>query len=359
MKYLYTLVICATLSVLVGCGSTPVVEKPVLMQAKEKGLKNSKRIAVVNVVDVNKNRNYTSNIHSKFESFMTGITVNNAYRFTMVDRLTIENVMKEQRFSSDDIFDGSTASELGMLLGADTLMNASFSAPAVSRQKFTGSESYCKKRDGDKCKEWGSKKISCDRKTVTVEFTPKATYVASGQIIYSKSYSATQTSDRCPNQKNVSLLSDEVLISNAVSNIFNDMRRDVADYPLVLKLKLIDDDEGMSESDSSEFSMAMEFANQGMLDRACAKLNMLASSVQNSPATMYNLGVCAEINGQTDAAKGYYEKALNSMSSLSSSEKDLIFKAIKRIDGEIDLNEHNEKEKSFFDKMKDSVTNSM
>jgi hypothetical protein len=359
MKPLFIVIMCSMLLVLVGCKSTPVFDKPILMQAKEKGLANSKRIAVVSVVDGNRNRNYASNIHSKFESFLTGIKVDNAYRFTMVDRSTIQNVMKEQRFSSEDLFDGSTASELGNLLGADTLMHASFSAPAVSRQKFTSSESYCARKEDDKCKDWKSKKISCDRKTVTIEFTPKATYVASGQIIYSKSYSSTQTSDRCPNQRDVSLLADEALIGNALNSIFATMRRDVAAYPLVLKLQLIDDDDGMSESSAQSFGMAMEFANQGLLDRACSRLSMMASSVQDSPATMYNLGVCSEIAGQADAARAYYEQALNTMNSLSSSDKDLVFKAIKRMDGELDLDQHNKKETNFFDKMKETVTNSM
>ena len=277
----------------------------------------------------------------------------------MVDRSTIQNVMKEQRFSSEDTFDGSTAVELGNLLGADTLMNACFSAPAISRQKFTDTESYCARKEGDKCKDWRSKNISCDRVTVTVEFTPKATFVTSGQIIFSKSYTSTATSDRCPNQKNVSLESDEALIGSALSTIFSNMRRDVADYPLILNLQLIDNDDGMSEASSDEFSMAMEFANQGLLSRACSKLNMLASTVKNSPATMYNLGVCSEIDGDKDAAKGYYEQALNYMSSLSSSDKDLVFKAIKRMEGKLDINEHNKGKKNFFDQMKDSVTDLM
>ena len=82
MKQLFIVVLCSMLTVLAGCKATPVVEKAVLMPAKEKGLMNSNRIAVINVVDGNRNRNYSSNIQSKFESFLTGIKINNTYRFT-------------------------------------------------------------------------------------------------------------------------------------------------------------------------------------------------------------------------------------------------------------------------------------
>ena len=47
------------------------------------------------------------------------------------------------------------------------------------------------------------------------------------------------------------------------------------------------------------------------------------------------------------------------MSSLSSSDKDLVFKAIKRMEGKLDINEHNKGKKNFFDQMKDSVTDLM
>lgn len=359
MKLSIFIMICVSCLVLSGCKSTPVGKKQVTMPAKEKGLINSKRIAVINVVDSTKSRNYTSNIQSKFESFLTGIKVGNNYRFTVVDRSAIETVMKEQRFASEDTFDGSTAVELGNLLGADTLMNATFSVPPVSSSKFTEKESYCSRREGDKCKDWAQRNITCDRKTATVEFTPKATSVTNGQIVYSKSYTYTTTSSRCPNEVNVSLKSDDEMIGSALSSVFNTMRRDIADYPLVLNLQLIDDDDGMSDSDSEEFNMAMEFANQDMWDRACSKLNVLAGSVQRSPAMMYDLGVCAEMEGQPDAAKGYYEQALNYMSSLSSSDKDLVFKAIKRMEGKLNLDDHNKESKSIFDKMKDSVTDLM
>jgi hypothetical protein len=368
MKYLFILVVCSMLATLAGCKSTPVGKKEVLMPAKEKGLKDSKRIAVISVVDGTRNRNYESLIQSKFESFLTGIKVRGVRRFTIVDRTAINSVMSEQRLASDDTFDASTATQLGNLLGADTLVAASFFVSDINQETFLDTERYCQnnvesgglmgKLGVTKCEDYGERQVKCYKKAATIEFTPKATSVTSGQIVYSKSYSATSTSSKCPNDKNP-LLSNDALISESLKNIFGQIRNDVADYAINLDLELIDDTDGMSKPTEEEFNMAMEFANQDLWDRACTKLNMLASSVQNSPTMMYNLGVCSEITGEPDAAKGYYEQALNYMSSLSSSDKDLIFKAIKRMEGKLNLDDHNKENKNFFDKMKDSVTDLM
>ena len=371
MKNILMTAIVAT--VITGCLSTPSAKKSVLMPAKINGMQGAKSIAVVHVDGTYKPwyRDHAADTAPKFEAFLTNVDVSGKRYFNVVDRSSIDRVMKEQQLSSQATFDEETVTKLGRLVGADTIFIAHYQVSDIEKSSYQANvQGDCLKEheatgkvtkfigEGSGCYEYDEKTVDCEKKTVNVEFTPKATKVESGKIVYAKTYKASSTFNKCPNDEDKTLKSDTALVSDSFDIIFAQMRRDIAPYPLLLNLELIDGDSTeMPETVKSVFDRGLFFAENDMYDRACAKFEQAASGYNLSPALMYNLGVCQDIKGEPDSAKGFYERALDLSTSLSASDTGLVLNAIKRLEGKMDLDSHNKPEsESALESVKKSIT---
>ncbi|MCW8833687.1 MAG: CsgG/HfaB family protein, partial [Colwellia sp.] len=325
---------------LAGCKSTPAAKKSVVMPAKVAAMQEAKSLAVISVNSANRNwyLNNASSVQPKFESFLTNINVNGKNHFNLVDRTSIDRVIKEQRISSSDNFDEDTATKLGNLVGADILVTANFLVSDLQTSTYKGYEKYCirerksgglmGKLGGTKCEEYRDRAINCKKHSVTVEFTPKGTSVETGTIVYAKNYKAAAESKKCPNEQNKTLKSGVTLVSESFDNIFRQMRRDIAPYGLMLELHLIEDDKSkMPAIAKQNLAQGMFFVEKDMFERACPKFEQAAASFGQSPAIMYNMGVCQDMIGDKVAAKAFYERALDLAIYLSSDDQDIVINA--------------------------------
>lgn len=304
-----------TAALLSACTATKV-SQIVTMPANESGMAKAKNIAVVGV-----GGNRTSYpVAERLEAYLTSIKVKGVPHFNVVDRLSIDKVKNEQRLSSSELFDASTAAKLGRLVGADTIITGKFSIPKISREKYQETEQYCIQRKKVKsdnplkalfaeCLKYGQRQVYCSKKVAKVDFSPKATDVTTSRVVYAKTYSGRSESHHCSNE-NTPHRADSDMIADGFEQIFDQMRRDVAPYTQRVEVALMEkDDSQMPDAVENVLSSALKFAEKNRFTRACELMAQGLSMHSGSPALLYNNGVCAEIRGDLEKALAFYQQA--------------------------------------------------
>jgi Flp pilus assembly protein TadD len=89
-----------------------------------------------------------------------------------------------------------------------------------------------------------------------------------------------------------------------------DFRRDIAPYYVTREIKLMDSTDGIDSPEAKDkFKSGLAYADKGRMDNACELWGEARNLAGNSPALLYNLGVCAESRGDLDAALSLYKQA--------------------------------------------------
>ncbi len=305
------LVVC--LSMLSGCNITqhlkngvnyitnvftsPEVTISYVRPANISGTENMKRIAVME----QKNDSAVSFI----EHSLSGIRFDSSPYFMMVDRSTIDKIIKEQKFSDGIIADSNTRVKFGKLSGADTVISGVLNSN-------TNTNSYSKtvsKCSDSKCKKTYEATVSCNKRTVIGVFEAKAVSVETGEILFSKNYTHSADSDVCRGDGDSQLSSDELegLVFGHISELF---KKDVAPYRYSVDVELIESDNSkMSKNSEKYFDMGIEFAEKNSISNACKMFANAQKEYASSIAITYNNGVCAEYEGDLEKAQALYESA--------------------------------------------------
>lgn len=326
---------------LASCAA-PIAKKPVIMPAKESGMKGVKSIAVMAFDNQGRNKK-GGDVAAHFEGRLSSIAVNGQPQFTVVDRMKMDQVIASQKLDSSHLVDPDSIVKVGKLSGADTLFFGSYDIGKKQSSRYTESRSRCARKEGDKCKDYESYDITCTRYSVTANLTTKAVNAETGQIRYSKPYSSTASSGRCPDSRN-SVMTEEQLVNNALSSIFDKIEKDVAPYKIILSIEFMDSDKmRLPSSVIANRDAGIQWAKEGRIDLACRKFRSVIASSQ-SPANLYNAAVCEELDGNMSKAKTFYKKA-DEMQFNQNQQYELINKAINRLNG----GGVNNKKESFFD----------
>lgn len=296
-------------------------------------------------------------VRGKLSSFLSGVSAPGKLGFEVVDSDTLSSVIKQQKLSEEAIFDSTASIKLGKLVGADALLNATYQISNVSDQtyknKYTDYDTCVEyKDDGKKCKKYKKRTEYCTKRNISVELIPSVVSVTTGAIIYANDYSSHLSSTKCPSRGDT-LRSPDNLVVDGFTNIFAQMRRDVYFYEIVLKLKMIEsDDSSMPRQTKVLLKGAMELVEQSLVDRACGQIAKAAASYNQSPAILYNMGICKEVQGENEFAKAFFERALDYVALLSSNDRELVYSAIRRMDGTEKLVDHNNTRSHFFNRFR-------
>lgn len=284
--------------------TTPQIPISQLKPARESNTKKMRRIAVIH----DQRRPAGGAI---LETNLTNIKLNNSPYFTLVERSQIDSIIKEQKLNDGMLTNSATRIKLGKLTGADTLINAGYSAK-VDSSNYSEERTECTK-EGDKwyskCKKSRDYTVSCTKKTAVVILEPKAVSVESGQIIFSNHYSEIAESKRCKDS-NDAQRTDEELIGSALTLITEALKFDLAPFTLTTDVDLMEDDSSSMPDDAEKmFEMGIEFAQEGMYENACQMFSKAQTNYSSSIAITYNNAVCAEFLADVEMADAFYSKA--------------------------------------------------
>ncbi|HWB64824.1 MAG TPA: CsgG/HfaB family protein [Chitinophagales bacterium] len=112
---------------IINCSSQTALENAIndlsVTVARKMQSVNKKRIAVINLTDINK----TETIAGKYIADVISIDLlNDTANFQIFDRQNLDKIMKEMKLNAEGYIDESSAKQLGKLLSADAIVSGNY-----------------------------------------------------------------------------------------------------------------------------------------------------------------------------------------------------------------------------------------
>ncbi len=223
------------------------------------------------------------------------------------------------------IFQVADAAKLGQLAGADTILSGVVTWPDVAIAKSSEEKTRCaeyEKRSSDRAMTPGIKGskcvrnekyvVACTTQTSDIGFSLNAVKVSANTVAFSKDYKGKAEHKFCDDDQNAKALDPMELSNTAIASALSFLRQDLAPYTVEITIQLLDKDESQLASKPQAFQLmnnGLQFAKDGRMDRACENFENAKTEYDQSPALLYNLGVCAEVMNELGLASTLYQKA--------------------------------------------------
>jgi len=204
--------------------------------------------------------------------------------------------------------DSASALRYGRDLRAEGIFYGRMQSATFDNFPYDVKETRCVKKDADgKCIRREDFFRPCLRRAFHMEVFPMLVRVRDGQVVYSSRKSAGAETSWCRGDSQPT--SDDSMIDGAVYNILGSIREDIAPYNTILNATVIEKTDGLPEAGAKAFDAAVKAAGKGDLSTACHSWDAIHASQPNHAWTTYNIGVCAEANGDFAGALSLYQKA--------------------------------------------------
>jgi tetratricopeptide (TPR) repeat protein len=255
---------------------------------------------------------------AEIEGALVSKSIDDKQYFTLVDRASIDKILSEQQFSQSALIDQKTAAKIGKLVGAQGIYTGMVTASQVKDSTYREKRQECVqheiKRDKKgneyqgKCIQWRNYYVSCTKRDAHFSVTPKLIEVGTAKILYSRNLSKAATSSGCEDRSPPE--DEQVLLGGVKEVVKRQFIKDVAPYYVTVEITLMDSTDQIDSADARDkLNQGLEYAGGGRMDNACELWGQARILAPNSPAILYNLGVCAESRGDADAALGLYKQA--------------------------------------------------
>lgn len=255
---------------------------------------------------------------SEVESVLAGVMVNGKPYFTLVDRMNINRTLSELELSQTGLLDEKTASRVGKMLGAEGIYTGRVihsdvkDSPSVqARQECVRYQILYDKKGKPfqgPCLQFRQRLVKCTERVASFTVNPKLVSVSTGQILYAQTLTDMARSYGCEDGRPPE--SGAVLLKHVKDNVKNQLRRDIAPFYVTEEIALMDLKDMIPTAEAREkLKQGIEFAGGDRMDRACELWEEARAEAPDSPALLFNLGVCAESRGDFETALAFYRSA--------------------------------------------------
>jgi tetratricopeptide (TPR) repeat protein len=318
MKHVFTIILAGLLAA--GCQSNKAVigvHKNLLMPAKFPTMQQTKSLALVSVSGDHEELN-NDQMTRQLESFLSNIEVDGKPHFAVLPKSQVDGQRQH--------------------LGIAGLIQAEYEISTMIESSVTKNkkcENYEIDNGQKKCTSWGQNRGICNKQVVEFEFTPRITSSSDALVLLNRTYKSKVISSGCGEKytsyRNEPADQKSKLIHQALDLILKEFHADIAPHRVSTTIHLINEDNSsLSDDHKALFDKALKLAARGKLTEACRMFAQEAPYLSESPAIMYNVGVCWEAQGESHLAKGYYQKAMSLSDLLSEADKAMVAEAIKR-----------------------------
>ena len=193
----------------------------------------------------------------------------------------------------------------------------------------------------------------CVRFTVSVTSTPELIDLGTGRTVWRDSYSGDADDRTCEILGRVDKVGDsgpahgsrnrhgwsggygryyggyviDELVREALAETLSAIRRDIAPYNSTATARLIDKAVDPEVRADPRFEYAVKAVKDDRFDEGCAVFAELANAYPSAPDVKFNMGACAEANGDYGGAQALYAEAVQSGVAMP----DIVAQALKRI----------------------------
>lgn len=305
-----TLITLVAAAFLTSCAAPPSATVEVLVAAESSKATKVKRIAVL-PFDGDQNRTLTSDI----ESLLTNVKVGDQPFFLVVERDRIEKISKEIKFSQSGQVTKESAKKVGKTLGADALYTGNVAQPQTHTNAYKEKRSVCVQESEPKgklklksCLRSEERTVNCSTTEAVFSFTPKLIDVQSAEILFSEKIIGNAQDSSCDDKGSASRTAGQLLAAARESALAQFIRK-VAPTSSKRDLQLMDSTTGIkNELAIKKINQGLDFAKGGRMDRACEFWQEASALAPEEITIIYNLAVCAEMEGKMDIANAAYIK---------------------------------------------------
>jgi len=160
--------------------------------------------------------------------------------------------------------------------------------------------------DKKKCLKEVDVDIRCHRRTITVATTARLVALDDGSIRYTRALNARDQQVYCPDR--AASQSAEEYVDEAILNQVQAVRRDVAPREYSLDVRVDESTKGLAKPAQIAFKNAVRLTKSNQ-PAACAAWTALTRDAEPTAPLAFNLGLCAEMQGDFFAAIDWYGEA--------------------------------------------------
>ncbi len=327
--------VCALVAAMTAAGCATTVKTNVLMPGRIDQAAQFKSVAVL-PFDGPDGKAFTPLL----ESTLAGVVIDDKQYFQIVDRGVMDKTLAEMNLGMTGLVDANTAAQVGKVVGARGIYTGVVNVSSVSDEPYTEKRQKCvsyktvtddKGRKRRECTRYYDSQVRCTKRTASFGFTPKLVEVESSRIIFSQTYESAGTVKKCKDEG--ALPDAQVMRKKVQQDALHKFRMDVAPYYTTVSFTLKDSTSGIeSDSAKEKLKAGLKFAKGNRMDRACAIWNEAKPLAPDAISILYDLGVCAEIQGKPDEALALYRQIDKSLTEPD----DSITKALERVNEQIE-----------------------
>jgi len=247
---------------------------------------------------------------AEIQGELAGVKINDQPYFSVADRGMNDRIFAEIKLSQSGAMSKDQALRLGRLLGVKGLYTGTAGNLTSSSSSYQSARTTCNDTNGklfSKCKNPVNTTVNCTRNLVTYSFAPRLIDAETGQVLYARTIAETASSESCPDDITPAPTSAQ-LAGQAKQQALRSFVKDVAPTYQAVNIKLLDSAAGLDAQSQAKLSQGLAFAVANRLDRSCELWREIGGA-QKSLALSYDLGVCAEADGDLDKALQLYTQA--------------------------------------------------
>ncbi|MBW8297878.1 hypothetical protein [Sphingopyxis sp.] len=160
--------------------------------------------------------------------------------------------------------------------------------------------------DKKKCLQEIDVDIRCRRRTATVATTVRLVVINDGSIRYTRPLNARDQVTYCPDRSAPQSVED--YFTATFRNQVRAIRSDLAPRDYTLDVRVDESTKGLTKPVQAAFKAAVRQTKTDPFG-ACSAWNLMSRDTEPTPALAFNMGLCAEMEGELDAAVAWYANA--------------------------------------------------
>jgi hypothetical protein len=177
---------------------------------------------------------------------------------------------------------------------------------SVETRSEIGRERVCAQRNNKgNCTKYRNVEVRCTRRNVTLSFTVSVTG-RRNERLYSAAKPLVGSELICPRSNGVAPV--DVVVAGLVAEAARELRFEFAPAQVALEVRVKEGTSGLQGKAKSTFKSAVKTVERNIAD-ACDMWAEVDYLVPDHAPTLFNLGLCAESDGDYDEAEAHYTQS--------------------------------------------------